>query len=55
LPETIGYDQVLAYIDKPDLFAIPCNTTDKEDVRKSLVTLLTLAIDKSYSETDPKA
>jgi hypothetical protein len=54
LPETVGYDQVLAYIEKPDLFAIPCNTTDKEDVRKALVTLLNLAIDKSYSESETK-
>lgn len=55
LPESLGYEQVLAFIDKPNLFAVPCNTTEKEDVRKALVTLLTLAIDKSYSETGPES
>ncbi|MFA6467559.1 MAG: ATP/GTP-binding protein [Bacteroidota bacterium] len=51
VPSSIEYKEVLKLIDKQDLFAIPCNTTQKEDVRTALIALLSLAIDKAAAQT----
>ncbi|MCK9408081.1 MAG: ATP/GTP-binding protein [Bacteriovoracaceae bacterium] len=51
MPVSIDYKEVLKLIDKQDLFAIPCNTTQKEDVRTALIALLSLAIDKAAAQT----
>jgi len=46
MPNSIGYSEVLKIINRPDLFAIQCKATEPDEVRKALITLLTLAIDK---------
>ncbi|NTW50220.1 MAG: GTP-binding protein [Chlorobiales bacterium] len=45
-PGSIGYNEVLKQIDRPELFAMQCMPTKIEDVQNALITLLTLAIDQ---------
>lgn len=54
LPQSLPFQQVVNFVNIPGLFSIPCNTTNKEDVRVALVALLSLAIDKTKSEIRSK-
>ncbi|MBC8043821.1 MAG: ATP/GTP-binding protein [Rhizobacter sp.] len=51
LPDSLGYDETMQRLSHPEIIAMPCNTTDKEDVKIALITLLTLAIDEAEAET----
>jgi uncharacterized protein len=48
---TLGYMETLRRINRPELFALPCNATLKDDVKNALITLLTITIDR-YSATE---
>jgi uncharacterized protein len=50
LPNSIGYDKTIRFIDRSDILAVPCKPIDKEDVKNALITLLTLALDEAESD-----
>lgn len=49
LPTSVGFEKAVQALDKPDILAIPCNPTIKEDVKGALITLLSLALDQETS------